>query len=102
MTDRHEGLYGVDTSSTGQEFELYARAIGHLERANKVSEYTKTPELAQERDLARDAQRIGTRLVMAMPFREGQYERIFRREQEVTRLIKNEGNTRASIDRTDN
>lgn len=71
-----------DTSSNNQEFEMYARAIGHLEKANATSEYTQEAEHPQERDLMRDAQRVGTRIVKTIPYREGQYERIFRREQE--------------------
>lgn len=70
-----------DASSASEEFELYARAIGHLEKANATSEYVQIAEMPQERDLMRDAQRVGTRIVMTVPWREGQYERIFRQEQ---------------------
>ena len=76
-----------DASSSGEEFELYARAIGHLEKANATSEHVKVAEMPQERDLMRDAQRIGTRIVMTVPWRENQYERIFRRDQEYKKKL---------------
>ena len=60
-----------------EQTEMYHRALYSLDKAGAQSEYHKVAELPEEIELMKNSNYAATKRNYDIPYREGQYERIF-------------------------